>query len=109
MNELSVYKSQLLANGFSEAKECENNFYKELRPYTAFVVNLTSSKGICKIVYGCASTAFTKLGDNSNALIDEGVFPENITIRRHAYIKEGENNKLLYSAVQEMYLHFFNR
>ncbi len=108
MSELNIYKSQLLANGFSEAKDLENNFYKELMPYTAFVVNLTSAKGTCKIVYGCASTAFTKLGANSNALIENGVFSENITIRRHAYIKEGENNDLLYSAIREMYLRFLN-
>ncbi len=106
MSNLSVYKSQLLDNGFSEAKECKDYFYKELMPYTAFVVNLTSSKGICEIVYGCASTAFTKLGGNSNVLIETGVCSEDITIRKHAFIKEGEDNDLLYSTVQEMYLHF---
>ncbi len=44
-------------------------------PYTAFVVNLTSAKGICKIVYGCTSTAFTKLGGNSNAFISKFAMP----------------------------------
>ena len=109
MANIKRVKEKLLQNGFREAKEIQNHFYKELAENVAFIINI-----ICKdarrteIVYGCSSTAFTRMKNNENALVCYGVFSDDITIRKSAIVGVDEDTTELENKIRQMYLQFSN-
>ncbi len=99
-----IYKQELLQSGFLEAEEAKNHFYKELMPDVAFVLNIIGeNEWWCQIVYGFASTAFTKMKNNEDALKFYGVDSEAIAVRRRALITPGEDTAELRAEIAEMY------
>lgn len=76
------YKSELIAAGFSEATKRQGNFFIRLTELTAFVVDMKEMDDGIQIVYGAASTAFTRFRGAENALIEWGVATDDCNIRR---------------------------
>lgn len=58
MKQLKSYKVQLMKAGFSEANRRPYRFFRQETKQTAFVVNLTETKGGVGVLYGFCSTAF---------------------------------------------------
>ncbi len=109
MANLKNIKYELLQNGFSEAKNARNHFYKEMIANVAFIINIVSEdEWSTEIIYGCASTAFTRMKNNEDALICEGVDSDDITIRKRAVITINEDTTETENEIREMYLSFSN-
>ena len=109
MENAKSVKEKLLQNGFWEAKGIHNHFYKELAENVAFVINIVSEdEWRTEIVYGCASTAFTRMKNNEDALICSGVYSDDITIRKSAIFAVDEDTTELKNEIGQMYLRFSN-
>lgn len=106
--QIQNYRRQLLAAGFREAGVYEHRYYKVCTALTAFIVNLAETECGIEAVYGCASTAFTKMAGDENALIEWGVSSEDITIRERVTIRDEADEITAARQIQEMhnrYLH----
>src|SRR5699024_9601986 len=75
--QLAAYKQQLLHAGFQEAALGQSTtlglFYKPCTEQTAFVVDLLGTAHWLEVVYGVASTAFTRLKGNEDSLAKMGI------------------------------------
>ena len=107
------YREQLLAAGMLEPTRLKSStwhwlFYKPVTPLTAFIVNLRGSDAHIEVVYGYASTAFTRMANDENALIERGVRDEEINIREKYVIRcapDEESAKLRIREMYDRYLH----
>ncbi len=73
-------------------------------PDVAFAVNIIGeNEWWCQIIYGFASTAFTKMKNNEDALKVYGVDSEGITVRRRAVITPGEDTAALRAEIAEIH------
>ena len=70
---------------------------------TAFIVNLQGNKSYVEVTYGYASTAFTRMVGDENALIEWGVSDEDITIREKVIICNEADEIIARSKVEKMY------
>ena len=88
---MEKYRASLLASGMQEPSKLKSSvwhwlFYKPVTELTAFIVNLKGTDDYIEVVYGYASTAFTKMAGDENALIELGVSDKEITIRKKIVI-----------------------
>lgn len=102
------YREQLLNAGMAEPTRWKSSswhwlFYKPTTSLTAFVVNLRGGDYDIEVVYGYASTAFTRMAGDENALIEGGVRDEDITIREKVLICDKSDEEIAKEQIQELY------
>ena len=78
-------------------------FYKPMTELTAFVVNLQGNEFYVEITYGYASTAFTRMAGDENALVERGVSDEDITIREKVIICDEPDETTAKNKIAKMY------
>lgn len=105
LEQLMRCREKLLAAGFTEptkrfSRSWHWMFNKPLTTLTAFVVNLQGYDDHIDVTYGCASTAFTQMAHDSDALTSLGVDDDEITIRARLTLQEGAEDA---PAIREMY------
>lgn len=108
IDSLMRYREQLLAAGFHEPTRVYSRswhwlFYKPLTNLTAFIVNLKRENDRVEIVYGCASTAFTLMANDQDALTTLGVSDDEITVRAGLTIRSEADEIPSASAIRQMY------
>lgn len=104
LDQLMRYREKLLAAGFHEPTKWQSSswhwlFYKPLTSLTAFVVNLQGHDDRVEVTYGCASTAFTLMANDGDALTTLGISNDEISLRARLALREGEDAP----AIREMY------
>lgn len=106
------YRTELFAFGMSEptARQSSSHwyFYKPMTELTAFIVNLTMNDCNVEISYGYASTAFTRMAGDENALREWGVSDEDITIREKVVVYNEIDEVIAKHKVAEMYTAYQN-
>lgn len=105
---MEKYCAELLAFGMQEPSKRESsvwhrNFFKPMTSLTAFIINLTGTDQYVEIVYGYASTAFTRFSGDENALIEWGVSDNDITIREKFIISDEIDEKKARSLITDIY------
>lgn len=104
-------REQLLAAGFREPTEMYSRswhwrFYKPLTSLTAFIVNLKGYDDHVDVTYGCASTAFTLMVNDGDALTSLGVSDDEITIRAQCTIRDAADEEQAASTIRQMHDQF---
>lgn len=79
-------------------------FYKPMTDLTAFIVNLHRAEYYIEVTYGYASTAFTRMAGDENALAEWGVSDEDITIREKVIIRDDADETIVRNKIAEMYV-----
>ena len=104
------YRTRLLAFGMQEAVFWKPSiyqqtwyFYKPATELTAFILNLTGHPDSVEIVYGYASTAFTRMAGDADALRQMGVSNQDINIRQQLFLRDGENTAFAEAQIFELY------
>ncbi len=100
------YRTLLLQNGFSESEhifEPKLKFYKQMTALTAFIVNLHEAEDGLDVIYGYASTAFTRMAGDENALKKWGVDSDGIQIREHILIEDAYDEETAKKWIFAMY------
>lgn len=109
---MEQYRQQLLNFEMLEPTKRESSdwhwfFYKPITALTAFIVNLRRNEYYIEVVYGYASTAFTRMAGDENALVELGVEDNEITIREKVIICDEADEKTAQSQIKEMYSRYF--
>ena len=86
-SKMEQYRTELLAFDMREPTKWPSSswhwlFYKPMTELTAFVVNLQGNELYIEVTYGYASTAFTQMAGDKNALLERGVLDEYVTVRQ---------------------------
>lgn len=102
------YRAELLAFGMLEPTKLKSSvwhwlFYKPMTELTAFVVNLTGTDQGIEVVYGYASTAFTRLAGDENTLIERGISDTDINIREKIRICDEADEETARGLIAQMY------
>jgi len=105
---MEKYRADLLVSGMLEPSKRESSvwhwfFYKPTTELTAFIVNLTGTDHYIEVVYGYASTAFTRFAGCENCLIESGVRDEEITIREKIVICDEADEGTARNQITKMY------
>ena len=105
---MEQYRTKLLAFNMSEPTKRQSSswhwcFYKPMTELTAFVLNLQGNEFYVEVTYGYASTAFTRMAGDENALLELGVSDGDITIREKAIICDEADEAIAKSKIKEMY------
>lgn len=101
---MSQYREIFLKNGFLEPTKAEPGFfYKPNKELTAFVINLSCSDNYIEVFYGYASTAFTLFKGDENALIEKGVYNENINLRNKKILSIETPKTEIDTIIKELY------
>ncbi len=106
---METYRAKLLAADMQEPTKRDRKdlhwvFFKPMTSLTAFIVNLCGQEdGGIDVVYGYASTAFTRMAGSENSLIEWGVDDEDITIREKVQIYSVSDEGSAKRSVQQMY------
>ena len=105
---MEQYRKDLLSFDMSEPTKWQSSswhwlFYKPMTELTAFVVNLQGNESYVEVTYGYASTAFTRMAGDENALRERGVLDEHITIREKVIICDEADESTAKSKIAEMY------
>ena len=105
---MEQYRKDLLSFDMSEPTKWQSYswhwlFYKPMTDLTAFVVNLQGNEFYVEVTYGYASTAFTRMAGDENALRERGVLDEYITIREKVIICDEADESAAKSKIAEMY------
>ncbi len=105
---MEQYRKELLAFDMREPTKRQSSswhwyFYKTMTDLTAFIVNLQGSEFYVEVTYGYASTAFTKMAGDENALVEWGVSDEDITIREKVIICDEADETIARNKIAEMY------
>lgn len=107
-----LYRNQLLTFGMLEPAQWQSSdqyrFYIQNTSLTAFIVNLTVKKSAIEIVYGYASTAFTRMAGDENALIENGVCNECINIREKVIICNQADEVTANAKIKAMYAQYLH-
>ncbi len=108
LTKMQRYRKELLTFNMSEPIKRQSSswhwlFYKPMTELTAFIVNLQGNESCVDITYGYASTAFTRMAGDENALVDWGVSDEDITIREKVIICDEADETTAKRKIQEMY------
>ncbi len=107
-SKIEKYRKELTALGMSEPTKRNPSsshwyFYKPTTDLTAFIVNLKRNEFYIEVAYGYASTAFTRMAGDENALVERGVSDEDITIREKMIICDEADEIIAKSKIAEMY------
>ena len=99
LEKMNRFRASLLRCGMREPTKRQSKFwhwlfYHPVTDLTAFVVNLRAKKSSIEIVYGYASTAFTRRAGDEKALLESGISDENITIREKVLLLMKRMNTL---------------
>ncbi len=100
------YRALLLENGFSESEhiyEPKLKFYKQMTELTAFIVNLCDAEDGLDVIYGYASTAFTRMAGDENALKKWGIDSDGIQLREHILIEDDYDENTAKEWIHAMY------
>ena len=104
---MEQYRTELLAFDMCEPTFWKTSrrwlFYKPITELTAFVVNLQGNEFYVEITYGYASTAFTRMAGDENALVERGVSDEDITIREKVIICDEADEAMAKIKIEKMY------
>lgn len=105
---MEQYRKALLSFGMREPSRWESSawhwrFWKPATEWTAFVVNLSGREDSVEVVFGYASTAFTRFAGDENALAEWGVSNENITLRQTSLIRDEKDEKTAGIRIAEEY------
>lgn len=105
---MEQYRQQLLDAGMAQpAKRSSSSrhwfFFKPTTELTAFIVNLIGTDHYVEVVYGYASTAFTRMAGCENCLIESGVCDEDITIREKIIICDEADEGTARNQITGMY------
>lgn len=105
---MKQYRDKLLAFNMREPTKWQSPswhwyFYKPMTELTAFIVNLRGNEFCVEITYGYASTAFTRMAGDENALVEWGVSDECITIREKVIVRNEADEIVAKSKIAEMY------
>lgn len=105
---MEQYRQQLLDAGMAQpAKRSSSGrhwfFFKPTTELTAFIVNLIGTDHYVEVVYGYASTAFTRMAGCENCLIESGVCDEDITIREKIIICDEADEGTARNQITGMY------
>lgn len=111
MKKIERYRKELCEAGMKEPvclqqPSCQFRFYAEITPLTAFIVNLHETDDAVEIVYGYASTAFTRIPGDEKTLIKYGIPDENITIHEKICIQTEMDEENAKRKVLQMYRQF---
>lgn len=82
---------------------CHWYFYKPMTDFTAFILNLHGNEFYIEVTYGYASTAFTRMVGDENALVEWGVSNEDITIREKVIICDESDETIARNKIAKMY------
>ncbi len=105
---MEQYRVELLAFDMCEPikRESSSNhwyFYKPMTEFTAFIINVIGNEFYVEVTYGYASTAFTRMAGDENALVEWGVSDEDITIREKVIICDETDEATAKLKIAEMY------
>ena len=105
---MEKYRKELIAFEMCEpikrnSSSCHWYFYKPMTALTAFIVNVQGNELYIEVAYGYASTAFTRMAGDENALIELGVSDEDITIREKVIICNETDEATAKIKIAEMY------
>lgn len=105
---MEQYRAELLAFDMHEPTKWQSSswhwlFYKPMTELTAFVVNLQGNELCVEVTYGYASTAFTRMAGDENALCEWGISDGDITIREKFIICDEADETTAKSKIAEMY------
>lgn len=105
---MEQYRTELLAFEMQEPSKRESSgwhwyFFKPMTELTAFIVNLTGKDHGVELVYGYASTAFTRFPGDENALHEWGVSDEDITIREKFVVHNEVDEETVKPLIADMY------
>lgn len=105
---MEQYCVDLLASGMQEPSKRTSSvwhwyFFKQATELTAFIVNLKGNDQYIEATYGYASTAFTRMAGDENALIEWGVSDEDITIREKNIICDEADEVAARNQIAQMY------
>lgn len=105
---MEQYRAELLAFDMHEPikRESSSNhwyFYKPMTELTAFIINIIGNEFCVEVTYGYASTAFTRMAGDENALVEWGVSDEDITIREKVIICDETDETTARLIIAEMY------
>lgn len=108
LDRLMHYREQLLAAGFHEPTKMYSRswhwlFFKPLTSLTAFVVNLKGHDDHVDVIYGYASTAFTLMVNDGDALTSLGVSDSEITLRAHCTIRDAADEEQAADTIRQMH------
>ena len=97
---LENYRTQLLSAGFFEPTRHHSAdwhwyFYRPDTDLTAFAVNLRGRDGWLEVTYGLASTAFTRMAGDENALAFYGLSDPDITLRENFLVCDDSDAETL--------------
>ena len=107
---LENYRTQLLSAGFFEPTRHHSAdwhwyFYRPDTDLTAFAVNLWGKDGWLEVTYGLASTAFTRMAGDENALALYGLSDTDITLRENFLVCDDSDAETLSAQIAA----FFSR
>ena len=107
---LENYRTQLLSAGFLEPTRHHSSdwhwyFYRPDTDLTAFAVNLWGKDGWLEVTYGLASTAFTRMAGDENALALYGLSDTDITLRENFLVCDDSDAETLSAQIAA----FFSR
>lgn len=105
---MEQYRAELLAFDMCEPIKRESSsshwyFYKPMTELTAFIINIIGNEFYVEVTYGYASTAFTRMAGDENALIEWGVSDEDITIREKVIICDETDEAAAKTKIAEIY------
>ena len=97
---LENYRTLLLAAGFFEPTRHHSAdwhwyFHRPDTDLTAFAVNLRGKDGWLEVTYGLASTAFTRMAGDENALAFYGLSDTDITLRENFLVCDDSDAETL--------------
>ena len=95
------YREQLLAAGFSEAKQRPLHFFLSVSEKTALVVNLEEDDGCTGVLFGCSSVAV--MSGDENWVENNGVSDTDCTIRNYLVIASPEDEKKAYERISAFF------
>lgn len=107
------YRIELLAFNIIEPlnqniSSCHWYFYKPITELTAFIVNIYGNDSFIEVTYGYASTAFTRMAGDENALVKWGVPDNDITIREKMFISNETDETNAKRKISEMYIAYMH-
>lgn len=105
---LENYRTRLLSAGFLEPTRHHSAdwhwyFYRPDTELTAFAVNLRGRDGYIEITYGLASTAFTQMAGDENALSLYGLSDTDITLRESFLVCDDSDSETLAAQIADFF------
>ena len=105
---MAQYRQQLLSSGMQEPlgqyfPGWHWQFYMPTTELTAFIVNLRGGNHSVEVIYGYASTAFTRMKGDEQALIQAGVSDKDITIREKLVLRNAADEEAARERVTALY------